>query len=96
MQAPISNVCPLIPPSNKQNLMTHSPQLLALVQKQKLGARFVISAPMLGLDAIAFDKLAQTWIANGGPGFVLDGIPFRKVLDGQFFIQRVTVIRIAE
>ncbi|MBY0574525.1 MAG: hypothetical protein K2P84_12670 [Undibacterium sp.] len=66
-----------------------------LVEKQKIGARFVLSAPMLGIDAIAFDQLAQTWISDGGPGFVLDGIPFRKVIDGQFFIQRVTVVRVA-
>ena len=70
--------------------------LQTIVDKQKVGARFVISAPMLGLDPVAFDRLAQSWIATGGPGFVLDGIPFRKVVDGQFFIQRVTVKRLAE
>lgn len=70
--------------------------LLSIVDKQKIGARFVISAPMLGLDPVAFDRLAQSWIATGGPGFVLDGIPFRKVVDGQFFIQRVTVKRLAQ
>ena len=70
--------------------------LQSIVDKQKVGARVVISAPMLGLDPVAFDRLAQSWIATGGPGFVLDGIPFRKVVDGQFFIQRVTVKRLAE
>jgi len=70
--------------------------LQSIVDKQKVGARFVISAPMLGLDPVAFDRLAQSWIATGGPGFVLDGIPFRKVVDGQFFIQRVTVKRQAQ
>jgi hypothetical protein len=70
--------------------------LQSIVDKQKVGARFVISAPMLGLDPVAFDRLAQSWITTGGPGFVLDGIPFRKVVDGQFFIQRVTVKRLAE
>ena len=70
--------------------------LQSIVDRQKVGARFVISAPMLGLDPVAFDRLAQSWIATGGPGFVLDGIPFRKVVDGQFFIQRVTVKRLAE
>ena len=70
--------------------------LLSIVDKQKVGARFVISAPMLGLDPVAFDRLAQSWIATGGPGFELDGIPFRKVIDGQFFIQRVTVKRLAQ
>ncbi len=70
--------------------------LQSIVDKQKIGARFVISAPMLGLDPVSFDRLAQSWIASGGPGFVLDGVPFRKVIDGQFFIQRVTVRRLAE
>ena len=72
-----------------------STALHTLVNKQKLGARFVISAPMLGLDARQFDTLAQSWISDGGQGFVLDGIPFRKVIDGEFFIQRVTVLRTA-
>jgi hypothetical protein len=67
--------------------------LAPLVEKQKIGARFVISAPMLGLSMMDFDALVQTWMKQGGPGFVLDGIPFRKVLDGQFYIQRVTVVR---
>lgn len=73
-----------------------SAQLSAFVAKQKQGARFVITAPMLGLDAIAFDRLAHTWIENGGPGFVLDGVPFRKVIDGQFYIQRLTVLRVSD
>lgn len=69
------------------------PDLKSIIEKQQPGARFVISAPMLGLDPVAFDRLAQTWVTNGGPGFELDGIPFRKVINGQFFIQRVTVKR---
>lgn len=73
-----------------------SAQLNAFVAKQKQGARFVITAPMLGLDAVAFDRLARTWIENGGPGFVLDGVPFRKVIDGQFYIQRLTVLRVSD
>lgn len=76
--------------------LTASDQLNAFVAKQKIGARFVITAPMLGLDVIAFDRLAQRWITEGGPGFVLDGIPFRKVIDGQFYIQRVTVVRVSD
>ncbi|MBI3711468.1 MAG: hypothetical protein HY253_00675 [Burkholderiales bacterium] len=75
--------------------LSASDQLSAFVAKQKIGARFVITAPMLGLDVIAFDRLAQRWVAEGGPGFVLDGIPFRKVIDGQFYIQRLTVLRVA-
>lgn len=71
-------------------------QLNAIVAKQKIGARFVISAPMLGLDVIAFDRLAQSWLGNGGSGFVPDGVPFRKVIDGQFYIQRLTVLRVSD
>lgn len=74
--------------------LSASDQLNAFVAKQKIGARFVITAPMLGLDVVAFDRLAQRWVAEGGPGFVLDGIPFRKVIDGQFYIQRLTVLRV--
>jgi hypothetical protein len=70
--------------------------LQSIIEKQKIGARFVISAPMLGLEMAAFDRLAQTWIAQGGPGFVLDGIPFRKVFNDQFYIQRVTALRVAD
>lgn len=79
-------------PSHPESTMS---DLQSIVEKQKLGARFVISAPMLGLDPVSFDRLAQSWIATGGPGFILDGIPFRKVVNGQFFIQRVTVKRLA-
>ncbi len=67
--------------------------LASLVQKQKIGARFVLSAPMLGLDLVAFDRLAQTWMAQGGEGFRVDGIPFRKVVGGQFLIGRITLQR---
>lgn len=74
--------------------LSASDQLNAFVAKQKFGARFVITAPMLGLDVVAFDRLAQRWVAEGGPGFVLDGVPFRKVIDGQFYIQRLTVLRV--
>ncbi len=76
--------------------LSASDQLSAFVAKQKFGARFVITAPMLGLDVIAFDQLAQSWIEQGGSGFVLDGIPFRKVIDGQFYIQRLTVLRVGD
>jgi hypothetical protein len=83
---------------DRKESMTQLSALVALaplVEKQKIGARFVISAPMLGLSALDFDTLAKTWIAQGGPGFVLDGIPFRKVVNGEFYIQRITVIRVA-
>ena len=63
------------------------------VRKQKAGARFVITAQMLRVPALEFDKLAQTWIDDGGPGFNVTGVPFRVVIDGDFVISRITVIR---
>lgn len=68
--------------------------LLSIVHKQKPGARFVLSAPMLGMDLVAFDRLAKTWLTQGGPGFVADGVPFRKVVNGEFLIQRLTLKRL--
>lgn len=65
-----------------------------IVNKQKVGAKFVLSAPMLGMELAAFDAQASIWAEQGGPGFVAAGVPFRKVIDGQFLIQRLTVIRI--
>jgi hypothetical protein len=63
------------------------------VRKQKAGARFVITAQMIKLEPQAFDKLANTWIDEGGPGFNVVGVPHRIVVDGEFVISRVTVIR---
>lgn len=63
------------------------------VKKQKDGARFVITAPMLRLTAEEFDTLAQIWLDDGGPGFNVVGTPHRTVVDGEFFISRVTVIK---
>ena len=63
------------------------------VRKQKPGARFVISAHMLRMEAGAFDALAQQWLDDGGPGFNVIGIPHRVVVDGEFLISRITVIR---
>ncbi|MBR7801708.1 hypothetical protein [Undibacterium fentianense] len=68
----------------------------SFVEKQKIGARFVLSAQMLGMPLRDFDQLAQQWIQKGGPGFVADGIPFRKVENGEFFIQRLTLKRLAQ
>ena len=65
-----------------------------IVNKQKLGAKFVLSAPMLGMDLAAFDSQAAIWANEGGPGFEAAGVPFRKVIDGQFLIQRLTVVRV--
>lgn len=63
------------------------------VRKQKAGAQFVISAQMLKLTPQAFDAVARTWLEDGGPGFNVAGMPHRVVVDGEFFISRITVIR---
>jgi hypothetical protein len=63
------------------------------VKRQKEGATFVISAQMLRLTPEEFDTVAQIWADEGGPGFNVVGVPHRTVLDGEFFISRVTVIK---
>jgi hypothetical protein len=63
------------------------------VRKQKAGARFVITAQMLRMSPQEFDALAQRWLDDGGPGFNVAGVPHRVVVDGDFLISRVTVIR---
>ena len=65
----------------------------AFVRKQKPGAQFVVSAQMLRMTPQEFDALAQQWLDDGGPGFNVIGIPHRVVVDGEFLISRVTVIR---
>lgn len=64
-----------------------------IVRKQKAGATFVISAQMLQMSPREFDALAQAWDDDGGPGFNVVGVPFRVVVEDEFFISRVTVIR---
>ncbi|HJV84251.1 MAG TPA: hypothetical protein VJ698_02155 [Noviherbaspirillum sp.] len=64
-----------------------------LVRKQKAGAQFVISAQMLRMKPQDFDPLALNWLEEGGPGFNVIGVPHRTVVDGEFLISRVTVIR---
>lgn len=63
------------------------------IKRQKEGARFVISAQMLRMTPEEFDSLAQGWVDDGGPGFNVAGMPHRTVVDGEFFITRVTVIK---
>jgi hypothetical protein len=63
------------------------------VRKQKTGAQFVISAQMLKLKPQEFDALASVWLDDGGPGFNVIGTPHRTVIDDEFFISRITVIR---
>ena len=64
-----------------------------IVNKQKPGAQFVISAQMLRLKPQEFDNLDKIWFDDGGPGFNVVGTPFRVVIDGAFLISRVTVVR---
>lgn len=66
-----------------------------VVKRQAEGARFVISAALLGLSVEAFDTLVQPWLQDGGPGFALAAVPHRKCIDGEFFIDRITVRRTA-
>lgn len=70
--------------------------LVDLVKKHKAGAQFVISAQMLRLKPQEFDPLAQQWHDDGGPGFNVVGVPHRSVVDGQFLISRITVVRTTE
>lgn len=64
-----------------------------LVRKQKAGVQFVITAQMLRLKPQDFDPVAQGWLDDGGPGFNVVGTPHRTVVEGEFLISRVTVIR---
>jgi hypothetical protein len=63
------------------------------VSKQKPGAQFVISAQMLRMKPQEFDALARMWLDDGGPGFNVIRTPHRIVVDGEFVISRITVIR---
>ncbi|MBC7501076.1 MAG: hypothetical protein H7315_11350 [Herminiimonas sp.] len=67
-----------------------------IVKRQKDGAKFVLSASMMGLDTEEFDIVARVWIKDGGNGFQLAGVPHRRCIDGQFFIDRITVVKTAE
>lgn len=64
-----------------------------IVKKRKTGEQFVISAQMLRLQPHEFHQIAELWFEDGGPGFNVTGVPFRSVVDGEFLISRVTVIR---
>ena len=64
-----------------------------IVERQAAGSRFVISAAQLGLSVMAFDELVQGWLAHGAPGFEMAAVPHRKCIDGEFFVDRVTVRR---
>ena len=64
-----------------------------IVKRQKQGAAFVLSAQMLGMEVEEFDTIARLWVEQGGPGFEAKGVPFRKVIDGEFLIARLTVVK---
>jgi hypothetical protein len=64
-----------------------------IVNRQKEGARFVLSGAMLHLAPDEFDIVARLWISDGGNGFRVDGVPHRRCIDGEFFIDRVTVVK---
>lgn len=66
-----------------------------VVARQKEGARFVITAPMLGVSAQDFDWMANGWLLEGGSGFSVAGVPHRTCIDGEFFINRITVVKLA-
>jgi hypothetical protein len=64
-----------------------------IVDRQKDGAQFVISAQMLRMKTEEFDALVQTWLQHGAPGFALTSMPHRTVVDGEFFIDRITAVK---
>ena len=65
-----------------------------VVKRQKDGAKFVLTAPMLGLTVQEFDLLANQWLDHGGAGFQVAGVPHRTCIDGEFFINRITVVKL--
>jgi hypothetical protein len=70
-------------------------KLEEVVARQADGARFVISNTLLNMTVEAFDTFVQPWLEEGGPGFTLAAVPHRKCIDGEFFIDRITVQRTA-
>ena len=69
------------------------PSIEQVVQRQAIGGRFVISSTLLGMSVEAFDNFVQPWLTQAGPGFELAGVPHRKCIDGEFYIDRITVCR---
>ncbi|HXA47216.1 MAG TPA: hypothetical protein VNW52_06280 [Burkholderiaceae bacterium] len=64
-----------------------------VVNRQKDGAKFVLSAQMLGMEVDEFEVVATIWCEQGGPGFSVVGVPHRAFVDGKFVISRVTVMK---
>ena len=67
--------------------------LESVVNRQKEGAQFVLSGAMMGLPPDEFDIVAKLWLRGGGNGFRVVGTPHRRCIDGEFFIDRVTVVK---
>ncbi|RBA24289.1 hypothetical protein [Herminiimonas fonticola] len=65
-----------------------------IVNKQKDGARFVISAQALRLDPEEFETLVKMWMEDENRGFELAAVPHRTCIEGEFFIDRITVTRV--
>jgi hypothetical protein len=65
-----------------------------IVNKQKDGAQFVISAQMMRLDPEEFETLVKMWMEDEERGFELAAVPHRACVDGEFFIDRITVTRV--
>lgn len=70
-------------------------RLQDIVAKQKDGARFVITAQMLRVDPEEFDTLVKLWMEDEQRGFELADVPHRRCIDGEFFIDRITVVRVS-
>jgi hypothetical protein len=64
-----------------------------IVSRQKEGAQFVITAQMLRLEPEEFDTLVQVWLEDDLRGFELAGVPHRCCREGEFFIDRITVVK---
>lgn len=64
-----------------------------IVNKQKEGAQFVISAQMLRLGPEEFETLVKIWLEDGDMGFQLVGVPHRTLVEDEFFIDRITVVK---
>lgn len=60
---------------------------------QKIGVIFVISVQMLQMILCEFDVLVQVWDDEGGFGFNVVGVLFWVVVEGEFFISWVMVVR---
>ncbi|MDO9421138.1 MAG: hypothetical protein Q7T66_10775 [Herminiimonas sp.] len=65
-----------------------------IVNKQKDGAQFVISAQALRLEPEEFETLVKMWMEDENRGFELAAVPHRACIDGEFYIDRITVKRV--